>query len=63
MNAWHFALNTWIMLIPNLTRNQEIRVFLMKKPMVLMFLGMELILHLRLNMYMMKVALIKCSDF
>jgi hypothetical protein len=27
MNAWHFALNTWIMLIPNLTRNQEIRVF------------------------------------
>jgi hypothetical protein len=27
MNAWHFALNTWIVLIPDLTGNQETRVF------------------------------------
>ena len=39
--------------------NQGTRVFLMKKPLMLTFLGMELILHLRLNFYMMKMVLIK----
>jgi hypothetical protein len=41
--------------------NQEPRNtgFLMKKPMVLMFLGMDLILLLRVNLYLRTVSLIK----
>jgi hypothetical protein len=43
------------MLILVLIENEETRVFLMKKPMVLIFLGMELILLLLVNLYLRTV--------
>ena len=40
-------------------REPRIMVFLMKRPMVLMFLGMEFILLLQMNLYTMKIPLNK----